>query len=202
MPKFHNMGEEKASILIDTALGFILQGARPSCEESLNRCQEITGYDDIVFRTVFTSAVTTLRAAVRLRKKTVDLEKDLTSLNFPPSAVEKICTTVKMNRLELETAVRRSTVAFPTLVNTRWRVDITICSSALARVMKPSVLVEFTLSTGEIKTLEIPQDEFERLRFAVAQVLALMKGYENHPMMRLIADLERGKLKDKGYKKK
>ena len=42
---------------------------------------------------------------------------------------------------------------------------------------------------------------FERMRFNVAQVLALMKGYENHPMMKLIADLERGKLKQKGRKR-
>ena len=40
------------------------------------------------------------------------------------------------------------------------------------------------------------------MRFGVAQVLALMQGYENHPMMKLIADLERGKLKQKGRKKK
>jgi len=158
MPKFHNMGEENAVALFDAALTFILQGASPSCEETLNQCQAQLGYDDDVFRTVFTSAVRTLRAAARLRRKVLDLTKDLQKLNFPKYAVDAVIKIILANRLKLEEAVRRSTVAFPSLVNTRWRVDITICSSALARVMKPSVLMEFTLSTGEVKTFEVPQE--------------------------------------------
>ena len=158
MPKFHNMGAENAALLFEAAVAFILQGASPTCEETLDACQAALGYDDAVFRTVFTSAVQTLRAAARLRRKIVDLGKDLVKLNFPPYAVDKVTAIILEQRLALEEAVRRSTVAFPSLVNTRWRVDITICSSALARVMKPSVLMEFTLSTGEVKTFEVPQE--------------------------------------------
>ena len=158
MVKFHNIGAEKLATLFDTALFFVLNGANPDCEQALEKCQEALGYEDEPFRTVFTAAVTTLRAGARLRRKTVDLKKDLTKLNFPPYAVDTIASMVKANRLALEDAVKRSTVAFPSLVNTRWRVDITICSSALARVMKPSVLMEFTLSTGEVQTFEVPQE--------------------------------------------
>ena len=158
MPKFHNMGAENAALLFDAAVAFILQGASPTCEETLDRCQAALEFDDETFRTVFTAAVQTLRAAARLRRKIADLGKDLQKLNFPVYAAEAVAQKILDQRLELEEAVRKSTVAFPSLVNTRWRVDITICSSALARVMKPSVLMEFTLSTGEVKTFEVPQE--------------------------------------------
>jgi hypothetical protein len=158
MPKFHNMGDEHSTALLGSALEFVLQGATPACEATLEATQTKLAYDDEAFRTVFTSAVTTLRAMTRLRRKVVDLRKDLGKLNFPAYTAEGFCAVVKKHRVELEEAVRRSTVAFPSLINTRWRVDITICSSALARVMKPSVLMEFTLSTGEVKTFEVPQE--------------------------------------------
>lgn len=195
MPKLHNMGAANALLLLDAAVGFVLTGASAAGEETLDKCQAALALDDDAFRTVFTSAVQTLRAATRLRRKAADLSKDLQKLNYPAYVADAVTDIVTAKRLELEEAVRRSAVAFPSLVNTRWRVDITICSSALARVMKPSVLMEFTLSTGEVKMFEVPQETFERMRFGVAQVLALMTGYENHPMMQLIADLERSKLK-------
>ena len=48
------------------------------------------------------------------------------------------------------------------LAGLQWRVDITISNSSLLRVMKPSILMQMTLSDGEIKTFELPIEQFHR----------------------------------------
>jgi len=43
---------------------------------------------------------------------------------------------------------RKGDVRFPTLADLRWRVDVTISTSSLNRVLKPTLLFQLTLSDG------------------------------------------------------
>lgn len=56
----------------------------------------------------------------------------------------------------------------------RWRVDITISSSVLSRVLEPSILFEMTLSNGEKKTFEVSISKFHQIRYSVASILKEM----------------------------
>jgi hypothetical protein len=47
---------------------------------------------------------------------------------------------------------RKGDVRFPTLADLRWRVDVTISTSSLNRVLKPTLLFQLTLSDGTITT--------------------------------------------------
>jgi hypothetical protein len=75
---------------------------------------------------------------------------------------------------------------FPRLANVEWRVDVSISTSSLERVMKPSVCMVWTLDDGSIKTFEMDVPQFEKLRYDVARLLRSMQEVERHPIMRIV----------------
>lgn len=50
------------------------------------------------------------------------------------------------------------------------RVDVHIASSDSARVLRPSVLLELTLTDGRIQTMSLTLEAFHKLRYSVAKV--------------------------------
>eukprot|EP00976_Prorocentrum_cordatum_P097356 1190955-Prorocentrum_minimum.AAC.1 len=92
------------------------------------------------------------------------------------------------------------------VVVSRWRVDVTIASNSLARVLRPSMLMEMTLSDGSIKTFEVrvglrsglvtqafcyvvSPEQFHALRHAVARSIHEMDALE--PKLEQVAEMER-----------
>ncbi|KAH8073424.1 hypothetical protein JL721_2716 [Aureococcus anophagefferens] len=67
-----------------------------------------------------------------------------------------------------------------------WRVDVSISTSSLDKIMKPSVMVELSLSDGSIKTFEMDVDQFQKLRYDTARLLRQMQEIERHPIMRIV----------------
>ena len=82
-------------------------------------------------------------------------------------------------------------IRFPRLQKLRWRIDVTISSGSLSRVMRPSILMEMCLSNGSIRTFEVSIDQFNQLRHGVAKVLLDMQTLERHPIMKLVNDIEK-----------
>ncbi|OWK04484.1 COMMD5 [Cervus elaphus hippelaphus] len=66
----------------------------------------------------------------------------------------------------------------PHVADFRWRVDVAISTSALARSLQPSVLMHLKLSDGSALHFEVPTAKFQELRFAVALVLKEMAELE------------------------
>jgi COMM domain containing 5 len=144
---------------------------------------------------VFTCMITVLKAGFRERHKALDLKSDLEKLNFPSYCVEAFVKVFKKKRKKIEKTALKSSIRYPTLKCANWRVDVTVSTSSLSRVLKPSVLMQLTLSDGTIKTFEMQVDQFHQLRYNVAKVLQYMRKIENRAIMSLVADLEIGKLK-------
>lgn len=72
-------------------------------------------------------------------------------------------------------AMDATDVCYPHFESLRWRLDVTISNSNLKRVLKPSVVLSFTLSDGRIKYMECSVDKFHELRFNVSRVLREMQ---------------------------
>ena len=53
----------------------------------------------------------------------------------------------------------------------RWRVDVTISTSSMERVLKPAILLEMTLTDGRILTFLVPPHRLNEFRYNVARVL-------------------------------
>ncbi len=81
--------------------------------------------------------------------------------------------------------VSRSAVRYPTLEELKWRVDVTISSSSLSRVLKPTILMQTTTSDGKQKSFELSLDKFHELRYNVAKVLKDMEDLEKMPILKI-----------------
>ena len=68
----------------------------------------------------------------------------------------------------------------------QWRVDVTISSTALARVFRPTILVSLTLSppSSRIVTLNLSVESFHKLRYEVARALKHVQELEQHPILK------------------
>ena len=55
-----------------------------------------------------------------------------------------------------------------------------------------------TLSSGQIKTFEIPVSSFHSLRYNVAKVLREMEEVERHPIMRLAFEADKKLFEENG----
>lgn len=80
---------------------------------------------------------------------------------------------------------QESTSWFNHVVDVRWRVDVTISSSVMTRVLKPVLLIQLELSNGDIKSMELSVQQFHELRLAVATVLNDMHSIHSHPIMQI-----------------
>jgi hypothetical protein len=87
-------------------------------------------------------------------------------------------------------------LSFPGVADLSWRVDVAISSSKLSRVMKPSVLMQLSLTDGSVRTFEVSMEQFHKLRYNVAKVLKDMRDVESHPIMRLAFDIDKQNLDD------
>lgn len=143
---------------------------------------------------LFTGLLFLMQAAIRNKTTVSTVQKDLTEMNVPADHVKDFCNALRTSRFVLEDAARENAPGFPSLDHLRWRVDVAISTSNLSRALQPSVMMEMTLSNGDIKTFEVPVDKFHELRYNVAKVLKEMKSVESHPVMRIAFDQERAKM--------
>lgn len=97
----------------------------------------------------------------------------------------EIATVAHSKRAALKAAYTDSAPAYPGLSSLRWRVDVTISSSSVNRVMRPVVLMELTTDDGRVHAMEVPMDKFHELRYNTAKVLMEMGAVEGHPVLRI-----------------
>ena len=68
----------------------------------------------------------------------------------------------------------------PRLTQFRWRTEIAISTSSLNRLLRPSLLIQITLSDGRKQTLQLSIKQFHNLRLGVAMLLKEMNDIENN----------------------
>jgi hypothetical protein len=82
-------------------------------------------------------------------------------------------------------ALARGAPRHPGLARLRWRLDVALSTSALAKVMRTVVLVEATLDSGRVVAFEVPPERFAELRYGAAKTLQEMGAIESHPVLRI-----------------
>jgi len=145
------------------------------------------GLSEEVLAATFAGLYDVCRASFRLPegsiKKRVYTE-DLVFLKIPDEFVVDIVSAVfGESRKAVDAAADGRRVRLPGLASFKWRVDVAISTSSLKRAMKPSVLMQMTLSDGRIHTFEVPSDQFHKLRYNVAFVLKEIEELEANPVM-------------------
>jgi len=145
------------------------------------------GLDRITMSTLFTGSLYLLKASIRTQPftKLESLQKDMQELKLPPFIINEIIKTTKTMHSQFETSFLNSRVRSCTLEDLKWRLDVTISTHSLARVLKPSILMEITTSQGDIKTFEISTEKFYELRYNAAKILKEMQDVEKLPILKL-----------------
>lgn len=130
-----------------------------------------------------------LRLAMRLPPaslKAEQLAEDLTELKLPADLVTDIGRVVFGSRREsIVHALQAARPHYPGLVRLLWRVDVGISTSALARTLKPCVLMRLALTDGTVRTIELSADKFHDLRYAVACILKEMEAVEKRNILKI-----------------
>ncbi|XP_028271251.1 COMM domain-containing protein 5 [Parambassis ranga] len=113
-------------------------------------------------------------------------KEDLRELRIPEDFITDFCSVVFGNRRAvLEAAASQNDPQLPTLEEFKWRVDVAISTSSLARALQPSVLMQMKLSDGSLNRFEVPVSKFHELRYNVALILKEMNDLEKRSILKI-----------------
>lgn len=112
---------------------------------------------------------------------------DLRELKIPEDFITDFSSVVfGSRRPALEAAASQNDPHLPTMEDFKWRVDVTISTSSLARALQPSVLMQMKLSDGKLHRFEVPLSKFQDLRYNVALILKEMNDLEKRSILRVL----------------
>lgn len=140
VPLFHTLSMEHVTELITLSSQYLQQ-------DSKDFVIHATFYEKFpspeVANTLLTATFLILRTALRNKVKISVIKTDLLAMNLPSNVVDKLCEEMVQSRKVLESvAVRQQRIRLPALEKVRWRIDVSISSGSLSRVMRPNILMQ------------------------------------------------------------
>jgi len=136
-------------------------------------------------RLLFSGLHTVMKTAIRLNLDITAFKVDLQNLQVPGEFIQDLAAAFQKTKGDIIVADPDKHVAFPTLDSIDWRVDVTISTSDMTRILKPSVLMRMVDSEGNIRTFEVNSDAFNKLRYSVARVLKEFDTLEKLPILKI-----------------
>lgn len=165
----------------------VLEGKVPD-DGLLQKLQSETVTEDVI-SSLYAGLYSLLRSALRLPQTSLKPEQfkvDLGELKIPAELIPDLSSVVfGEKRLAFDAAALQNRNHLPTLDSLRWRVDVAISTSALNRVLEPTVLMELKLSDGKVHTFEVSLSKFHELRYNVAYVLKEMEEIEKKSILKI-----------------
>ncbi|KAM5281312.1 COMM domain-containing protein 5 [Ctenodactylus gundi] len=148
------------------------------CREAVQRLGASSKLTELQLGTLLAGTHTLLQQALRLPPTNLKPEafrNQLQELGIPQDLVGDLASVVfGGQRPLLDSLAQQQGDWLPHLADFRWRVDVAISTSALARSMQPSILMQLRLSDGSAHRFEVPMTKFQELRYSVALVLKEM----------------------------
>lgn len=187
----HSMDKLTFRRMIKLGLGF-LQGSlgQEECEAVMKQLCESshTATEESMLNTCiqYAGVVSLLRAALRVNTLTARQDvflADLTNIGLPEEFASDVCKVVYGSaRLDIDKQLISTTPALPVMTKLNWRVEVTISSSWLSRVLDPVVTLRLETSNGSSHTFQVPVSRFHQLRFTVASLLHQMEALKLSPI--------------------
>ncbi|KAI3351996.1 hypothetical protein L3Q82_020824 [Scortum barcoo] len=130
-----------------------------------------------------------LSEAIRIPTSSLKQEafkEDLRELRIPEDFITDFSSVVFGSwRAALEAATSQKDPHLPSVEDFKWRVDVAISTSSLARALQPSVLMQMKLSDGSFHRFEVPVSKFQELRYNVALILKEMNDLEKRSILQI-----------------
>jgi hypothetical protein len=172
VPLMHSCQIEVIRICIDVVLSYL--ETKKFDENEFIKFQTKIRQKNVEFSVLFTGIFSVLRLAVSLKISRSVLVTTLTSMNVPSLVIEEIVVGLMKARKRIESCAVEQRIGLRSLRKMRWRIDIAISSCALARVMRPTIIMQLILDDGSVRIFEISLEKFNELRYGVAKVLSLL----------------------------
>ncbi|XP_015282549.1 PREDICTED: COMM domain-containing protein 5 [Gekko japonicus] len=159
------------------------------CRESVKMIAESTNLSDEQLAILISGMYTLLREALRLPASSLKedvFKEDLKELRIPEEFVVDFATVAFGNRRPiLEATIQSQANKLPRVEDFKWRVDVAISTSSLARALQPSILMQMKLSDGTAHRFEVPLAKFQELRYNVALILKDMNDLEKRSILKI-----------------
>ncbi|XP_006608400.1 COMM domain-containing protein 5-like isoform X1 [Apis dorsata] len=154
---------------------YIEEGILDRISQKYNVSEEIIDeYYSIIF-TILKIHLSTLSQNV----KPIEFKQILEELRLSPECIDDLSIVVYgQKRSELISGLIQKTKFYPHLISCKWRIDITISSSVLNRVLEPYIIMEWTFNNGKRQIFELSLPKFHQLRHAIATILVEMQKIE------------------------
>ncbi|XP_030621935.1 COMM domain-containing protein 5 [Chanos chanos] len=160
-----------------------------NCNEAMKSIAESSALSEEKLSHVVAGMYVLLKEALRLPVSSLKQEafkEDLRELRISEDFITDFASVVFGNRrTTLETAAIQQGPRLPGLEEFRWRVDVAISTSSLARALQPSILMQMKLSDGNIHRFEVPVSKFQELRYNVALILKEMNDLEKRSILKI-----------------
>uniref|UniRef100_A0A4W3JCP6 COMM domain-containing protein 5 n=1 Tax=Callorhinchus milii TaxID=7868 RepID=A0A4W3JCP6_CALMI len=155
------------------------------CKESVKHITENMSLSEEQLSYILSGMYTLLREALRLPQIYLMLSVFL-YFRIPEEFISDFASVVFGNRRSvLEAAALQQGTRLPGIEDFRWRVDVAISSSSLARALQPSILMQLKLSDGNVHRFEVPVVKFQELRYNVALILKEMNDLEKRSILKI-----------------
>ncbi|XP_066496194.1 COMM domain-containing protein 5 [Tiliqua scincoides] len=181
-----DLGKETFRKLLKVTVG-ALEGK--DCKESVKMIAESTSLSDEQLAVLISGMYMLLREALRLPTSSFKQEvfkEDLKELRIPEDFIADFATVAFGNRRPvLEAIIQEQANKLPRIEDFRWRVDVAISTSSLARALQPSILMQLKLSDGTAHLFEVPVSKFHELRYNVALILKEMNDLEKRSVLKI-----------------
>ncbi|XP_067929917.1 COMM domain-containing protein 5-like [Watersipora subatra] len=130
-----------------------------------------------------------IQAAFRCSSTSLPVENfsaDLKGLNLSAEMISDLSSAVYGSRRSvLETATVKNVPKHVSIVDFKWKINVSISTTSLNRVLEPSVSTRMTLSNGEVKCFEMSVAKFQELRYNVASVMKEMEDLERRNILKI-----------------
>lgn len=150
---------------------------------------ETTNVNEEMLSVIYMGIYHLLKLAIRLplvSLKPEMLKDDLIELQIPEEYHSDLSSVVfGSRRPHIDTYALESRPRLPRLESFKWRSDVAISTSVLNRALEPTVLMEMSLSNGNIHKFEVPTSKFHELRYNVAFVLKEMEDIEKRNILKI-----------------
>ncbi|NXY49188.1 COMD5 protein, partial [Ceuthmochares aereus] len=160
------------------------------CKESVKLIAESSNLSEEQLAFLISGMYTLLREALRLPlstfKQEVSSESTWNPYEIPEDFIADFSSIVFGNRRPVSEGtalIQRSRL--PSVQDFKWRVDVAISTSSLARALQPSILMMMKLSDGTAHRFEVPVAKFQELRYNVALILKEMNDLEKRSILKI-----------------
>ncbi|XP_066505294.1 COMM domain-containing protein 5 [Hoplias malabaricus] len=160
-----------------------------TCSGAMTEIAAGSSLSDEKFSRIVAGMYELLKEALRLSSTSLKQEgfkEDLRELRISEEFIADFASVVFGNgRSALDSVVGQQGPRLPSLEEFRWRVDVAISTSSLARALQPSVLMHLKLSDGNVHCFEVPVSKFQELRYNVALILKEMNDLQKRSILKI-----------------